>query len=221
MKYASVRLVFDRKHTATKEKVGLVQIEVCYQRKRKYISTGVKLFAGQWNDRQHVVNTLDAPSINARLAAQASSIQGFITSQINEGNNFSFDALEHFLTHQKLKQSFVEFAEKRIEERGDLCSNTRAMHRKLIKTLEEFGHIIYFDDLTKANISKFDDWLHTKRYKQSTIHSYHKRLKIYINEAIKYELITHNPYAQIRISRGKSDGVKYGSSDISSDAAVV
>lgn len=209
MKYASVRLVFDRKHVATKEKVGLVQIEVCYQRKRKYISTAVKLFAGQWNDRQHVINRLDAFTLNTRLTAQVSSIQSFITEQINEGHSFSFDALEHFLSHQKPKQSFIEFVQNRIEERGDITEHTKKLHRGLVSALYEFNDIVYFDDLTKANISRFDDWLHSKDYKQTTVHDYHKRLKTYINEAIKYEMITFNPYAQIKISRGKSEGVKY------------
>ena len=39
--YPTTRLVFDRKHVATKEKKGLVQLEVLYLRKRKWISTGV------------------------------------------------------------------------------------------------------------------------------------------------------------------------------------
>lgn len=209
MKYASVRLVFDRKHEATKEKAALVQIEVLYQRKRKYISTGVKLFAGQWNDRQHVVNRLDAFSLNTRLTAQVASIQSFITQQINEGYSFSFDALEHYLSGQKPKQSFIEFMQQRIEERGDITEHTRKLHRGLVSTLYEFKHIVYFDDITKANIQRFDDWLHSKNYKQTTVHDYHKRLKTYINEAIKYELMMYNPYAQIKISRGKSEGIKY------------
>lgn len=213
MKYASVRLVFDRKHVATKEKAGLVQIEVCYQRKRKWMSTGVKLFAGEWNAKYNVVNRLDAVALNNRLAAQVASIQQFITSLIDAGEMFSFDALEHHLATQKPKQSFIEFVEQRIEERGDISESTRKAHRGIINALVEFGGIVYFDDLTKPNIVRFDDWLHTKGYKQTTVYGYHKRLKAYIYEAIRFDIIQQNPYRQVRISRGKSEGVKYLTAD--------
>ena len=48
MRKVSVRLVFDRKHVATKSKKVSVQIEVLYNQKRKYFATGVQLFSAQW-----------------------------------------------------------------------------------------------------------------------------------------------------------------------------
>ena len=54
MEYPTLRFVFDRKKVATKEKKGLVQIEVCSERKRKWIGTGVKVYADQWDDKRKV-----------------------------------------------------------------------------------------------------------------------------------------------------------------------
>ena len=48
MNNVSVRLVFDRKHVATKKRQSSVQMEVTYQRKRKYVGTGIKLYSDQW-----------------------------------------------------------------------------------------------------------------------------------------------------------------------------
>ena len=48
MNNVSVRLVFDRKHVATKKRQSSVQMEVTYQRKRKYVGTGIKRYSDQW-----------------------------------------------------------------------------------------------------------------------------------------------------------------------------
>ena len=63
-------LVFDRKHTATKNKTGLLQIQIMYERRRKYISTGIKLFSDQWDDRRRVVNHPLAIEHNGTINAQ-------------------------------------------------------------------------------------------------------------------------------------------------------
>lgn len=39
----NVRLVFDRKHVAKRNRRGLVQMEVCYERKRRWIGMSISL----------------------------------------------------------------------------------------------------------------------------------------------------------------------------------
>ena len=51
MKIPSTRIVFDRKKVASRNKRGLVQIVVSYDRIRKFISTGVKLYSDQWSEK--------------------------------------------------------------------------------------------------------------------------------------------------------------------------
>ena len=60
MEYPTLRFVFDRKKVATKDKKGLVQIEVCSERRRKWIGTGVKVFSDQWDDKKKVVRSLQS-----------------------------------------------------------------------------------------------------------------------------------------------------------------
>lgn len=94
-------------------------------------------------------------------------------------------------------------------ERTDLRQGTLNTHASLITSLEGFGRIVYFTDVTTANIMHYDNFLHGKYNKQTTIHGYHKRLKRYINEAIKYDLLKDNPYNKLKFERGKSEGIKY------------
>ncbi len=212
MNYATARLVFDRKHTATKEKTGLVQIEICFLRKRKWISTGIKVYKDQWNDKFYVVNTSNAVTINDTLKTQLSVIQEFINSLMKNNIAFSFDRLNVFLNENKDKSediSFIDFITDRIENRKDIGEGTRKHHKTLIMSLKEFKKITFFGDITLENISRYDDFLHHKDLKQTTIYGYHKRLKEYINEAIRYDYIENNPYRKIKLDRGKSAGVKY------------
>ena len=209
MKYPTVRFVFDRKHTASKTTKGTVQIEILFERKRKWISTGVRLYSDQWNDKTKVKNTVQSIDLNERLDAQMQNINEFINNLIKNKEAFSFDKLEHFLKYSQQKESFIDFIKRRVSERTDLRKGTLNTHASLINSLEEFGRIVYFSDITTANIMYYDDFLHKKYTKQTTIHGYHKRLKRYINESIKYELIKENPYNKLKFDRGNSEGIKY------------
>lgn len=88
MKYPTVRFVFDRKHTASKTTKGTVQIEILFERKRKWISTGVRLYSDQWNDKTKVKNTVQSVDLNERLDAQMQNINEFINNLIKKQRGF-------------------------------------------------------------------------------------------------------------------------------------
>jgi site-specific recombinase XerD len=94
---------------------------------------------------------------------------------------------------------------KRIDERADIRETTKKTQRKNLTMLQEFGKIQYFQDLTKANIMDFDNFLRKQGLKQTTINGYHKVNKIYINDAIAREIITTNPYTGYKVARGKGE----------------
>lgn len=209
MKYPVLRFVFDRKHTASKTTKGTVQIEILFERKRKWLSTGVRLYSDQWSEKTKVKNTVQSLDLNERLDTQMQNINEFINGLVKNKEPFSFDKLEHFLKYSQTKESFIDFIKRRVGERTDLRQGTLNTHASLITSLEEFGRIVYFTDVTTANIMHYDNFLHGKYNKQTTIHGYHKRLKRYINEAIKYDLLKDNPYNKLKFERGKSEGIKY------------
>lgn len=209
MKYPTMRFVFDRKKVATKTHKGLVQIEVLSEGKRKWIGTGVKVYSDQWNDRKKIINSVEMIQLNQCLDEQLRIIQNWINELISKKEVFDFDKLDRFLRYTNKSESFVDFVERRIEERGDITESTKASHRTFAASLREFDRIIYFSDLTKANITLYDDWLHAKGYSQPTIYNYHKRNKRYIHEAIKFDLLKNDPYKGERFSRGKHAIRKY------------
>ena len=209
MKYPTLKFVFDRKHLATKTTKGLVQIEVLSERKRKWIGTGIKLYAGQWDDRRMVINDPEMLELNSRLLEQRRQIQDWVEAMRRKGEEFEFDKLDRFLRHRLTPENFIKYVRNKIEERKDIRESSKKTQRKLVSSLEAFGGIVYFTDLTKKNIMAYDEWLHGKGYLQPTIHSYHKFMKIYINMAIRSEIIENSPYSTIKIDKGHTSVRKY------------
>lgn len=223
MKIPSVRLVFDRKKVATKKVKGLVQIEVLYERKRKWISTGVKVYSDQWETRKWVVKSVDSAELNDKLTHQVQSIEKFL----NENQPFSWDKLDTFVKGPETNDNFVDFVKKTVEERNDIGEGTRRTHRKLAAILKEFGTITYFKDLTKPNVMAFDNWLHGRKIRkldkegnesfismrQQSIYSYHKLMRTYIHLAMNMGLIDTDPYFGLRFQRGESEPGRYISMD--------
>lgn len=209
MKYPTIKVVFDRKKLATKTRKGLVQIEILSERKRKWISTNVKVYAGQWHPEHWVVKRLDATTLNDNIRAQIALIQDWVNELRRSREAFEFEKLDTFLQTVSTSIDFIQYLETRIKERHDIRDSTRRTHRKLIMSLKKFGKIKFFSDLTRRNILAYDEWLHKQEYVQTTIHSYHQFLKIYINDAIRREIIKQNPYTSVQIERGKSDMRKY------------
>ena len=209
VEYPTLRFVFDRKKVATKEKKGLVQIEVCSERKRKWIGTGVKVYADQWDDKRKVTARPDSLDLNMKLDLMMSNILEYVNSLIRRKVPFDFESLDVFLKNSSESDSFIDFIVRRTDERKDRAEGTIKHYRTLVKVLEDFGRINYFHDLTRSNITMFDDYLRSKGIKDTTVYGYHKNMKAYINEAIRFGIISENPYVGLKINRGKSDKRKY------------
>lgn len=204
MSVATVRVVFDRKKVASKTKSGLVQCEVMHNRERMYITTGVKVFAGQWRDNAMVVGRLDAIELNRKIAAIKDRIQCYINECIQQRVGFSFAGLRSHLETDKSPKdgSFIDFVADRIECRT-LGVGTRKQHRVMLGKLIDYGGLSRFSDLTPEGIKLFDEWLHRdpKLARQSSIHGVHKRLKVYVGEALLFGRIESNPYDKVKIAR--------------------
>lgn len=205
MIYPTTRIVFDRKNVASDTKEGLVQIEVMYQRQRKYYTTGVKVKKNQWSKSESVTGCLDMMMKNRRIEEVKRSIDKFILDLIESGQPFSFQVLKNWMEHTEDRgMEYADWVEKKIAERRDIREGTRRNHMKIVSLLNKIGFIKAFSDVTRENVVKMDNRLHSMGLKQTTIASYHKFMKRYVHEAMIDGLIDKDPYIGIKISIGKS-----------------
>lgn len=212
----TVRVVFDRKHVATKTNKGLVQLEVLYEKKRKWISTGVKVYSDQWDARKWVVSSMDSARNNRAIFDQKDELENWLTTTFNDAEAFSWEKLDAWLDRSKnnvINDNFIDFCEMRIAERKDITEHTRKMQGRLVKSLKEFGQIMWFSDLTKTNIIRYHEWLKGKYSNDYSIYDYIKYLRTYVNDALRMEYIDKYPFTGLKFKRGEPRADKFLTED--------
>lgn len=204
----NIRIIYDRNKRATATKPGAVVIEVYHKGERRLIHTEVSVPTTKWNARSMcVVNTFESDILNKRIEEVKRRVDKAVNDvlSVNAGG-FNFIDFDRYYNKSRVNDmDFIEYMEMRIAERADIRETTKMAQRKNISMLMEFGKIKYFQDLTKANIRDFDNYLRQKGLKQTTINAYHKVNKIYINDAIAREIITTSPYTGFKVARGKGE----------------
>lgn len=210
MNNVSVRLVFDRKHIATKNHQASVQMEVLFQRRRKYVGTGVKLYSDQWGKDNKIRNHPQSVVLNQRLNDLVAKIYDFAYQLSVKNVQFTFEKLEEYLNNHSAdpEDSFLHFMLDRLEARP-IKDSSKVKQYGIWKALKEFGKIRRFSDITYNNIMLYDEFAKKRCSKQSSVYTYHKVLKIYVREAMAKGLIDSNPYQTIKLNRGKEGDRKY------------
>ena len=79
-----LRVIFDRRKTATLGKKASVEIEVYYNRERTRISTGVSVLKQQWRDGM-VVNHPEAQQLNETVRSMYDAIFARIETMQRNG----------------------------------------------------------------------------------------------------------------------------------------
>ena len=110
---------------------------------------------------------------------------------------------------------------------ANIANNTRLHYLRVARRLLEFGKMVRWEQLTVDNIYAWDVWLRhqevplTKNQKAAgmepqlissdSVYNYHKYLKATINKAMKFQILTANPYDQMKgmFKRTKRDVVDY------------
>lgn len=204
----NIRIIYDRNKRATAKRAAPVVIEVYHKGERRFIHTEVSIPTTQWSARSMcVVNSFEADIMNKRIEDLKRRVEKTASEVLNlNKGEFSFIDFDRLFGRGDKKEiDFISYMAMRIEERADIRETTKKTQRKNLTMLQEFGKIQYFQDLTKANIMDFDNFLRKQGLKQTTINGYHKVNKIYINDAIAREIITTNPYTGYKVARGKGE----------------
>ena len=84
-KYPQVSFVYDRRHTASMSRKAAVEVRITYDRKQKFISTGIMLYPNQWK-KGNIINCPDAMQISQTLDRLLSDIRQVILEMMEQGN---------------------------------------------------------------------------------------------------------------------------------------
>lgn len=225
MKIARTRIVFDRQKKATKKVKAAIYIEVSYDRVRNFYNTGIKVCSNQFKDGR-VINCGQMAEYQERINDMRNAIERFINEKMKSKETFSLDSLKTYmdgLSNKNSATSFVDYVDRRIHERTDIAESTRKAHTKLVSSLLLYKGIISFEQLTKANITGYYEWMLGRditkfgkdgkpvKVKMSvqTVASYMKLLRTYIHDAILHEVIESDPSAGIRVKRSEYEQTRW------------
>lgn len=207
---ANLTLVFDRKKVASKTKAGVVELRISSDKKRKYISTGVKVFSKEWSNGS-VVGRIDWKELNDQLQSIKKKCSEIINKMIEDGN-LDIDAVPRLLTASIMqRQTFIEYAKEISRTKKlKLAEGTQKRYDVFFRFMDEWRGIVSFADITERNIMKMDEYLAERGLKECSRYNYHKILKSFVLRAVNDGVLKHNPYSNLDIKRGEEVGaVRY------------
>lgn len=209
MGFPLISVVFDEKKLATKTKEGLVQIRIYYKHQRKFISTNVKVYSDQWSDKTFVKGRSDALSLNDQINGMLTRVRDVSNEVVRQSGDFFFDKFNEMLAVENNKgASFLEFMRNAMYERN-IKRSTLGQHEVAYNKLKKFALIQTFQDVTLANIVKFEDWLKASGNRQTSVNSRLRIVRSYVSEAYRKGLIERDPTINVHFERGKSRTRRY------------
>ena len=217
-----ISVIFDRKHQATRRDdpnphTGLIQMKIFFKGKYLYFAIA-SVYADEFGRRvkgrivgDTVHGRADAEIINQRIL----DLRRNILNEIERCNRLQVPfSLEYIDPKAKGRNDddFLQFARDTIQ-RENISEATKKGKIYFINTLERFGRIRSFQDLTTANITLFDQWLQQQHrkddpqqpaYTAAYRHNIHTNIHRYISDAIRLNIITDDPYQRFQIPHGHS-----------------
>ena len=214
VKMPRVRFIYDRKKTANKtSKKGLIEVEVYFNAKRTYFSTGMSVFKDQWK-KDTIIGLQSQIEDNKYIGSIKTILQDAVNNQFKETQSVNFDELRKIFVKSKQEDktsapTFLDFMKERMQTRP-MAYGTWKQHRSVLNVLTDWGKIRTFEDLTPGNIKLWDELSIKNSKTGKSIEVYHKVLRIYIKEAITFADTLNlpkdfrNPYDGFKIVRDRS-----------------
>lgn len=198
-------VIHNRLRRGTSQKAVAVELRFSYKASRKYLSTGIKVTPNQWSDKlKRIIKHKDADLLNESLRAFEERGRAVIDKMVKEGITDLSLIPALFEGEDEKKISFVEYCEKRRNERK-VCEHTKKRYDVFIGFLQSWGKIMSFEDCNISKIRAMDEYLHKQGKAQCTIYDYHKYLKLFINDAVIDGLMDSNPYKCLPFAIGRGE----------------
>ena len=212
-----ITFVFDRRKTADRQHKGSIELRITYNRRQKFISTGVTVYPHQWKGGNPYVSGYDTSGEDNRtLTAIWQKAHRIVSGQLESGE-VDIDTIPMLMKPSEGSNiTFMQYVMKRIEKEN-VAEATYRQKVSFYNKLHEYGKIRLFSDISEKAIRDFDEWLQgyewtetdrygnevTKKYSQATIGSFHKNLKAFIADAVVDGYLKENVYVAKRIKVDK------------------
>lgn len=211
----TLKLMFDRNKRASKTKEGSIELRIGFERKKKYATTGVRVFPREWRNGR-IVHRLDAIELQRTLDEFVANARRIINDLIERGE-FDIDTIvaqiggrtKHLAGRNVVKERLlIDYFRERTEIRKygrseDSCER----YERFLRWFEKWDGMRTFDDVNELNILAMDKAIRAKGMKPySAWNNYHRFLNSFILDANDDGLMQGNPYKKLNIEKDKSSG---------------
>lgn len=195
--------IYDRRKKSSSSKPAIIEMRITYNKRQKYISTGISVLPKQWK-KGRVVGTPDALQSNQLLDKMLADVRQVIANMVSEGHIDIFKIPEYLKRKEKI--SFIDFCKQRAEIRKyGKTKDSQERYNRFLRMFKQWGKINSFEDITENNIIAYDKYLLEKKLKPySKWNNYHRFLNSFILDAVKEGLLQRNPYNWINIEKDKT-----------------
>ena len=226
-------IIYNHRGRFSKDGNAPVEVRITVDRRSYYINTGVSVRAREWKFGQ-IVNRGDADALNERVRIMLERVDRIVNEKMKDGCEADINIEEI------RKQVFAPDTRKKVNDAEDMVAwiadevarlgvkkGTAAHYRVSVAAFIESGIMRKWSDLTVENIHRWDSYLHRiKKHQtdaevkskkpveyigQATVRNYHKDIKALLGRALKFGLISANPYDRMKgeIKRGDKESVEF------------
>ena len=207
-------LVYDRKKMASRTKEASVELRITYERKQRYVATGVRLLPKHWKNGQ-VRDRIDAYELQETLDSFLKKARGIVNEMTESGTldigsvtaqlkeRMCVEASKNVVVEER--KSFLDFmAERAVVRKFGKSEDSGERYDRFIRWMREWGGIVWFDEVTDVKIIEMDSALVKKGMKPySKWNNYHRFLNSFIIDAMDEGLLRRNPYRWLKIDKDK------------------
>ena len=226
-------IIYNHRGRFGKDGTAPIEVRVTVGRRAYYINTGVSVRPREWKFGR-IINRQDCEELNDRVAIMLKRVDGVINEHLKNGteNDIDFEDVRQQVKSPDKRRRVGDdndMATWMYEQISmlDVKSGTAQHYRISVAAMVESGTMRRWSDLSIENVHRFDAYLHTiKKHQtdaevkagkpvefisQATVRNYHKDIKALLGRALKFGLITANPYDRMKgeIKRGDHETVEF------------
>ena len=201
--------------TGTEKKdFPIIMVYYAFDKQKKY-TLPFKCKVHDWStDAQQVKKTdIHAQSKNSIILNYKNKADNAMYQIAKQELNLDIDTFDRYFQNKpiaevvKLSPSYYDFVEKEIELRKGKIGNSMIKQYKVeLSKLKNFKSTLNFDEIDYNFLRNYEYHLRNNlNNKTNTVAKAFKNFKIFINEAIKQEIIIKSPFINYTVSKEKTN----------------
>jgi integrase len=187
-----------------KDGTAIVQLEIYKNRERKYISTGVIVDPGSWDDKNSKVTKSHprAEEYNMTLHDLLQRIEAVLRKGKLMEKEYGIDDIVELINHDD-SPSLYDFITNEVEKDLRITDKTKKDLLNTRNRIHTFRNDLRLQQIDYRFIMDLDNHFRSLGYSINTIGKLHKNLKRFLNLAIKYKILSKNdyPYLNFKVER--------------------